>query len=168
MLRFMSDLAHSFFSCSYVCFCPCGPFNCISFHRFSLQLSVFLLCSSGLTSALLVLFNYLSLSGLDDNREKNHLCLEFRAICNFSTCQTGASRAIYNFWMCWMGADMYLPRFTEFSGAVLSCFTLSRQTFFLTEVSRIQPEDPPIPLFQATVFSRSWVTETCHSLVDLQ
>ena len=32
-----------------------GPFNCISFHKFSRQLSAFSLCFSGLTSALLVL-----------------------------------------------------------------------------------------------------------------
>ena len=32
-----------------------GPFNCISFHKFSRQFSVFFLCSSGLISALLVL-----------------------------------------------------------------------------------------------------------------
>ena len=33
----------------------CGPFNCISFHQFSRQLSAFSLCSFGLISALLVL-----------------------------------------------------------------------------------------------------------------
>ena len=32
-----------------------GPFNCISFHKFSRQLSAFSLCSPGLNSALLVL-----------------------------------------------------------------------------------------------------------------
>ena len=42
-----------FRSCVY--FCLYGPFTCISFHQFSLQLSVFLLCSSGLISAILVL-----------------------------------------------------------------------------------------------------------------
>ena len=36
-------------------FCLHGPFNCISFHKFSRQLSVLSLCSSGLISALLVL-----------------------------------------------------------------------------------------------------------------
>ena len=40
---------------SCVCFCLHGPFNCISFHKFSRQLSAFSLCSSGLISALLVL-----------------------------------------------------------------------------------------------------------------
>ena len=40
---------------SCVCFYLYGPFNCISFHKFSRQLSAFSLCSSGLTSALLVL-----------------------------------------------------------------------------------------------------------------
>ena len=33
-----TELAHSFFFCSYVCFCLYGPFNCISFHKFSRQL----------------------------------------------------------------------------------------------------------------------------------
>ena len=42
-----------FRSCVY--FCLYGPFNCISFHKFSRQFSVLLLCSSGLISALLVL-----------------------------------------------------------------------------------------------------------------
>ena len=36
-------------------FCLYGPLNCISFHKFSQQLSVFSLCSSGPISALLVL-----------------------------------------------------------------------------------------------------------------
>ena len=48
------ELAHSFLFFSCVCFCLYGPFNCISFHKFSRQLSAFLLCSSGLISALLV------------------------------------------------------------------------------------------------------------------
>ena len=43
-----------FLLCSRVCFCVRGPFSCISFHKFSQQLSVFSLCSSGLISALLV------------------------------------------------------------------------------------------------------------------
>ena len=42
-----------FWSCVY--FCLCGPFYCISFHKFSRQLSVLPLCFSGLFSALLVL-----------------------------------------------------------------------------------------------------------------
>ena len=41
--------------CSCVCFCLHGPFDCISFHKVSRQLSVFSLCSFGLLSALLVL-----------------------------------------------------------------------------------------------------------------
>ena len=45
----------SFLFCSFVSFCLYDPFNCISFHQFSRQLSVFWLCSSGLMSALLVL-----------------------------------------------------------------------------------------------------------------
>ena len=52
---------------SALIFCPCVcfrlycPFNCISFHKFSWQLSVFLLCSSGLITVLLVLSTYFSL-----------------------------------------------------------------------------------------------------------
>ena len=45
----LTELAHSFLFCSCVCFCLYGPSNCISFHNFSRQLSVFSLCSSGLT-----------------------------------------------------------------------------------------------------------------------
>ena len=47
------ELAHSSLSRSCICFCLHGPFNCISFHTFSRQLSAFSLCSSGLISALL-------------------------------------------------------------------------------------------------------------------
>ena len=50
-----TELAHSFLFRSCACFCLYGPFNCISFHRFSRQLCAFSLCSSGLISALLVL-----------------------------------------------------------------------------------------------------------------
>ena len=50
-----TELAHSFLFCSCVYFCLYGLFNCISFHQFSRQLSVFSLCSPGLMSALLVL-----------------------------------------------------------------------------------------------------------------
>ena len=36
------ELAHSFLKfCSCVYFCLCGPFKCISFHKFSWQLSIF-------------------------------------------------------------------------------------------------------------------------------
>ena len=60
MLRFMSDinqpsLPTPFYSVLVSNFSLCGPFNCISFHKFSRQLSVFSLCSCGLSSALLVL-----------------------------------------------------------------------------------------------------------------
>ena len=41
--------------CSCACLCLYGPFNCISFHEFSQQLSAFSLCSSSLISVLLVL-----------------------------------------------------------------------------------------------------------------
>ena len=50
-----TELAHSSLFCSCVCFCLYGPFKCISFHKFSRQLSAFSPSSSGLTSALLVL-----------------------------------------------------------------------------------------------------------------
>ena len=50
-----TELAHSFLFCSCVCFCLYGSFTCDSFLKFSRQLSVFSLCSSGLISALLVL-----------------------------------------------------------------------------------------------------------------
>ena len=50
-----TELSHSFLFCFCVYFCLYGPFNCISFHKFSRQLSAFSLCSSGLISALLVL-----------------------------------------------------------------------------------------------------------------
>ena len=50
-----TELAHSCWFCSCVCFCLYGPFSCISFHKFSGQLSAFSLCSSGLISASLVL-----------------------------------------------------------------------------------------------------------------
>ena len=43
-----TEVAHSFLFCSCIYFCLYGPFNCISFHKFSRQLSVFWLCSSGL------------------------------------------------------------------------------------------------------------------------
>ena len=44
----LTELAHSFLFCFCVCFCLYGPFNCISFHNFSRQLSSLSLCSSGL------------------------------------------------------------------------------------------------------------------------
>ena len=50
-----TELAHSFLFHSCVYFCLYGPFNCISLHEFSWQISVFSPCSSGLISALLVL-----------------------------------------------------------------------------------------------------------------
>ena len=50
-----SELAHSFLFCSCVCFYLYGPFNCISFHKFSWQNSASSFCSSDLISALLVL-----------------------------------------------------------------------------------------------------------------
>ena len=51
----LTELAYSFLFCSCVYLCLFGPFNCISFHKFSRHLSAFSLCSSGLISALTVL-----------------------------------------------------------------------------------------------------------------
>ena len=51
-----TELAYSVLFCSCVCFCLYGPFNCISFHKFSRQLSAFSICFFfGLNSAVLVL-----------------------------------------------------------------------------------------------------------------
>ena len=50
-----AKLAHSFLFSSCVSFCYNGPVDCISFYKFSRQLSTFSLCSSGFISALLVL-----------------------------------------------------------------------------------------------------------------
>ena len=50
-----AELTHSFLFCSCVYFCLYGPFSCISFHKFSRQLSAFSICSSGLIFASLVL-----------------------------------------------------------------------------------------------------------------
>ena len=49
-----TELARSFLVCSRVYFCLYGPFNCISFHKFSRQLFAFSLWSFGLISALLI------------------------------------------------------------------------------------------------------------------
>ena len=51
----LTELAHSFLFCSCVYFCLYDPFKCISFHKFSRQLSAYSLCSSCLSSAVLVL-----------------------------------------------------------------------------------------------------------------
>ena len=50
-----TKLAHSFLFCSCVCFFLYGPFNCISFHKFSQQPFAFSFCCCGINSALLVL-----------------------------------------------------------------------------------------------------------------
>ena len=60
VVRFMSDIKRPslpipFYSVLVSIFSLYGPFNCISFHKFSRQLSVFSLRSSGLSSALSVL-----------------------------------------------------------------------------------------------------------------
>ena len=50
MMMIPTELARSFLFCSCVCFSLYGPFNCISIHKFSRQLSVFSLCSPCLIS----------------------------------------------------------------------------------------------------------------------
>ena len=50
-----AELTHSFLICFRVCLYIYSPFNFISMHKFSRQLSAFSLCSSGLTSAILIL-----------------------------------------------------------------------------------------------------------------
>ena len=50
-----TELAHSFLLRSCIYFCLYSPFDCISCHKFSQQLSVFSLCSSGRISSSLVL-----------------------------------------------------------------------------------------------------------------
>ena len=50
-----TELVYSLLFRPYVFFCLYGPFNCISYHKFSWQLSAFSLCSSSLNSVLLVL-----------------------------------------------------------------------------------------------------------------
>ena len=49
-----------------------------------------------------------------------------------------------------------LPWLIQFSGAVQSRFTASRETI-VTEVSPIQPEESSMPLFKAIVYSKSWI-----------
>ena len=51
----LTELAHPFSFCSCVYTCSYGPFNCISFHKFSRRMFSFSLCSSCLISVLLVL-----------------------------------------------------------------------------------------------------------------
>ena len=59
----LSKLAHSFLFCSCVCFYLYGAFNCISFSKFSRQLSTYSLCSSGLISICFTgPFNYMYIS----------------------------------------------------------------------------------------------------------
>ena len=61
MLRFVSfdinqqSLSTPFYSALGVYFCLYGPFNCVSFHKFSRQFSAFSSFSSGLISTLFVL-----------------------------------------------------------------------------------------------------------------
>ena len=69
------------------------------------------------------------------------------------------SLCVHNVFMCHVSTHRrcdVLLRLTEFSGVVPSCSTLSLYAVFV-EVSRIPPEDSHIPLFIATVYSRSCV-----------
>ena len=62
---FVFDISYQDFPllfCSCIYFCLYGPFNCISFHKFSRQLPVFSLYSSGLISAFICLFMKVSFS----------------------------------------------------------------------------------------------------------
>ena len=80
-----TELAHSFLLCSYVYFCLYGPFNFISFHKFSRQLSVFSPLSSGFISVLLVL-STICLHGLTFTRwhkptQLTHSFLFYSCVC---------------------------------------------------------------------------------------
>ena len=59
-----------------------------------------------------------------------------------------------------------LPWLIEFSGVVLSRCTLSRYTV-VAEVSPIQLEDSPIPLFKAIVYSRSRVRQLVNRSIKI-
>ena len=66
MLRFMfwhkpTELAHSLIFCSCVYFCLYGPFNCISFHKFSRQPPCFHTLFFRSNFCLIGPFNYMSL-----------------------------------------------------------------------------------------------------------
>ena len=63
---------------------------------------------------------------------------------------------------CVDGRCHVLAWLNEFSGVVLSCFTLSRYTVW-TEVSPIQPEDWPIPQFKGKVYWRSWIRKLVNA-----
>ena len=71
---------------------------------------------------------------------------------------TAFSRAVSRY----MGVVMVCLACSEFSGVVLSCFMLSRRTSWAEE-SLIQPEHSLIPLFEANVYSRSWVKKVVNS-----
>ena len=98
------ELAHSFLSCSRVYFCLCGPFNCISFHEFSWQLSAFSLCSSALIYALMVLstvylyesllqFNIILCGWLGLKHKQTNYC--FLRHCSFSLLFLYSTLALY-------------------------------------------------------------------------
>ena len=74
-----AELAHFFLFCFCVYFCLCGPFNCISFHKFFQQLSAFSFCSSSPKSALSALstiYLFLKVSLSPDVIPSGWHCLE--------------------------------------------------------------------------------------------
>ena len=63
--------------------------------------------------------------------------------------------SVLNFFTCRTGAAMFFLGWLGFALLVWVHSTLPRR-IILTEVSRIQSEDSPIPLFKAIVYSMSW------------
>ena len=57
------------------------------------------------------------------------------------------------------------PRLSEFSGVVLSCFTISSSTVF-TDVSLIKPEDSFNPFFKAILYLVSGARERAQELCE--
>ena len=70
-----TELAHCFLFRYCICFCLYDPFNYNLFHKFSLQLSLFSLCSSGLVSASLVLSTVFHSINSPDNSPFSHSVL---------------------------------------------------------------------------------------------
>ena len=138
------------FYCSCIYFCLYGPFNCISFHKFSQQLCIFSLCSSGLISALLVLstlYLFMKVFFSPDIIPSGWL---------------GSKHQLTNCRIPMHGRCHGLPCLNEFSSVVLSYFTLSRQTTW-KEMLVTQPEDSLRLLFKAIDYSRSWVRKLVNS-----
>ena len=77
---------------------------------------------------------------------------------------------VYHLFVCRISMHAHCPVYflsAEFSSVVLTCLALSRSTVS-TEVSRIKPEDSPIPLFQANLFSMSWLKKKKKSCEYIQ